>query len=159
MRLLVISVGKVREKYLNAGIKDFLTRLRPYAGIEYVEGLEQRIQPHPSPAEIASVLEKEGQRVLSYIKEGDYVVALDSRGESMTSEELAHKIGELMNQGTSRVAFVVGGSHGLAQDILKRAQTILSFSKLTFPHQLAVLMLLEQIYRSFKIIRGEPYHK
>ncbi|NLW63102.1 MAG: 23S rRNA (pseudouridine(1915)-N(3))-methyltransferase RlmH [Syntrophomonadaceae bacterium] len=159
MRLLVISVGKVRESYLNAGIKDFLTRLRPYVSVEYIEGLEQKTQPRSSPAQITSALEKEGQRILSCIREGDYVVALDSRGESMTSEVLAHRIGELMNQGKSRVVFVVGGSHGLAPDILKRAQAVLSFSLLTFPHQLAVLMLLEQIYRSFKIIRGEPYHK
>ena len=101
MRLLVISVGKVRESYLNAGIKDFLTRLRPYVSVEYIEGLEQKTQPRSSPAQITSALEKEGQRILSCIREGDYVVALDSRGESMTSEVLAHRIGELMNQGKS----------------------------------------------------------
>ncbi len=159
MRLLVISVGKVREKYLRAGIKDFLTRLRPYISVEYIEGLEQKTQPRPTPEQIASVLEKEGQRVLSCIKEGDYVIALDSRGETMTSEDLARRIEQLMNRGTSRLVFVVGASHGLAPDVLKRARTTLSFSMMTFPHQLAVLMLLEQVYRSFKIIRGEPYHK
>lgn len=159
MRFLVISVGKVREPYLNAGVKDFLTRLRPYVNVEYTEGLEQKTLPNPSSAQIAAVVEKEGQRVLSYLKEGDYLVALDSRGQSMTSEALASTVEGLMNHGQSRVVFVIGGSHGLTPQLLKRADLTLSFSPLTFPHQLAVLMLLEQLYRSFKIIKGEPYHK
>lgn len=159
MRFLVISVGKVREPYLNAGVKDFLTRLRPYISVDYTEGLEQKTPPNPSSTQIADVLEKEGQRVSSFLKEGDYLIILDSRGQSMTSETLAGKIEDLMNHGQSRVVFVIGGSHGLAPQLLQRADLVLSFSPLTFPHQLAVLMLLEQIYRSFKIIRGEPYHK
>ena len=154
MRFLVISVGKVREPYLNNGVKDFLTRLRPYVSVEYIEGLEQKTPPNPSPAQIDAVLDKEGQKVLSLLKEGDYLVALDSRGQFMTSEALAGRIEDLMNHGYSRVVFLIGGSHGLNQQVLKRADLILSFSPLTFPHQLAVLMLLEQLYRSFKIIRG-----
>ncbi|MGE5543482.1 MAG: 23S rRNA (pseudouridine(1915)-N(3))-methyltransferase RlmH [Bacillota bacterium] len=159
MRFLVISVGKVREPYLNTGVKDFLTRLRPYVNVDYVEGLEQKTPPNPSPAQIADVLAREGQRVLSCLKEEDYLIVLDSRGQSMTSETLAGKIEDLMNHGQSRVVFVIGGSHGLAPQLIQRADLVLSFSPLTFPHQLAVLMLLEQLYRSFKIIRGEPYHK
>lgn len=159
MRFLVISVGKVREPYLNTGVKDFLTRLRPYVSVDYTEGLEQKTPPNPSPAQIDDVLAKEGQRVLSCLKEGDYLVILDSRGRSITSEALAGRIEDLMNHGQSRVVFVIGGSHGLTPQLLKRADLVLAFSPLTFPHQLAVLMLLEQLYRSFKIIRGEPYHK
>lgn len=159
MRFLVISVGKVREPYLNTGVKDFLTRLRPYVSVEYIEGLEQKTPPNPSPAQVDAVLSKEGQKVLSLLKEGDYLIALDSKGQSMTSEALAARVEDLINYGHSRLVFVVGGSHGLTLQLLKRADLVLSFSPLTFPHQLAVLMLLEQIYRSFKIIRNEPYHK
>lgn len=159
MRFLVVSVGKVRIPYLNAGVKDFLVRLQPYVGIDYIEGLEQKTPSNPSPAQVESVVGKEGKKIMSLLKKGDYLVALDSKGLSMTSEALAGRIAGLMNRGHPRVVFVVGGSYGLTPQLLKRADLTLSFSPLTFPHQLAVLMLLEQLYRSFRIIKGEPYHK
>ena len=159
MKFTVVSVGKVKEPYLAAGVKDFLTRLRPYVNVEFIEGMEQKTPPDPTAAQIADVVEKEGQRVLSILKEGDYLVCLDSRGNSMTSEALAALVQNLVNSGRSRAIFVVGGSHGLSPQLLRQADLTLSFSPLTFPHQLAVLMLLEQLYRSFKIIKCEPYHK
>lgn len=157
--MVIVSVGKIRERYLREGVNDFLTRLRPYASMDWIDSLEGKILPHPSALQINSILEKEGHKILSKLRDKDFLVALDARGKSMTSEDLALTIQDLLGQRLPRIVFVVGGSHGLSPEVLKRANLILSLSQLTFPHQMAVLILLEQLYRSFKIIKGEPYHK
>lgn len=157
--MVIVSVGKIRERYLREGVNDFLTRLRPYASMDWIDSLEEKILPHPSALQINSILEKEGHKILSKLRDKDFLVALDARGKSMTSEDLALTIQDLLGQRLPRIVFVVGGSHGLSPEVLKRANLILSLSQLTFPHQMAVLILLEQLYRSFKIIKGEPYHK
>lgn len=159
MRLVIISVGKIKEGYLKEGVRDFVTRLRPYVNVELIEGLEEKTPPDPSPAQIAAVVEKEGERILERVRDQDFLVALDARGRMMDSETLAETMQNCMNKGISRVVFAVGGSHGLSPAVLQRADLTLSLSRMTFLHQMAVLILLEQIYRGFKIIRGEPYHK
>ncbi|MGE5405291.1 MAG: 23S rRNA (pseudouridine(1915)-N(3))-methyltransferase RlmH [Candidatus Saccharibacteria bacterium] len=159
MRFVILSVGKVKDGYLKSGVNDFMTRLRPYMNIDYVEGMEEKTPPNPSDAQIAAVVDKEGKRILAHLKEGDFLAALDSRGKQFTSEEMASKIQDWMNQGTSRVVFAIGGSHGLSSEVLKRADMTLSLSKMTFLHQMTVMILLEQLYRGMKIIKGEPYHK
>jgi 23S rRNA (pseudouridine1915-N3)-methyltransferase len=159
MKFTVISVGKIKGSYLKEGIEQYFTRLRPYAGIEMMEGLEEKTPPNPSPAQINTVLVREGSRVMALVREEDYLVALDSRGKAPDSVGLAGMVQDWMNQGCSNIVFAVGGSHGLAAEVLQRADLKLSLSNLTFLHQMTVLILLEQLYRSFKIIRGEPYHK
>ncbi|MGE5423032.1 MAG: 23S rRNA (pseudouridine(1915)-N(3))-methyltransferase RlmH [Ignavibacteriales bacterium] len=159
MKFVVISVGKIKESYLKAGIKDFMDRLRPYTSIELVEGLEEKTPPNPTEAQINTVLDKEGRKILAQVREGDYFIALDSRGRSMTSETFAETIETLLPQGYSRIIFAIGGSHGFSPEVISRANLKLSLSQLTFPHQMAVLIFLEQLYRSFKIMKGEPYHK
>lgn len=159
MRFIIISVGKVRESYLRAGMEDFLKRLRPYASIEYIEGLEEKTPPRPTAGQVRAVMERESQRVLSQVKEGDCFIALDSRGDELTSEGMASLVETLGNARCSRIVVAIGGSHGFTAELLNRADYTLSLSRLTFPHQMTVLIFLEQLYRSFKILKGEPYHK
>ncbi|MGE5415422.1 MAG: 23S rRNA (pseudouridine(1915)-N(3))-methyltransferase RlmH [Acidobacteriota bacterium] len=159
MRFVILSVGKVKDGYLKSGVNDFMTRLRPYMNVDYIEGMEEKTPPNPSDAQITAVVDKEGKRILAQLKDGDFLVALDSHGKQLTSEELADKIQDWMNQGTSRVVFAIGGSHGLSPEVLKHAYIKLSLSKMTFLHQMTAMILLEQLYRGMKIIKGEPYHK
>ncbi|NLB18700.1 MAG: 23S rRNA (pseudouridine(1915)-N(3))-methyltransferase RlmH [Syntrophomonadaceae bacterium] len=159
MKIKVISIGKIREPYIKEGIKEYLTRLRSYTSLEFTEGLEEKTLPNPSEAQIAVVLSREGNRVLNLIRESEYLVALDYRGKAPDSVAMAGMVTDWMNQGISNVVFVIGASHGLSPEVLQRANLRLSLSNLTFLHQMTALILLEQLYRSFKIIRGEPYHK
>lgn len=159
MKYRIISVGKIRETFYLAGINEYLKRLGPYTNMELVDGLEEKTNPKAGEKEIEKVLQKEGERILSLINPDELLVALDSRGQQMSSEEFARQIEVWNTSSNPRVNLVVGGSHGLSDSVKQRANLTISFSKMTFLHQMAVLILTEQIYRGFKILRGEPYHK
>lgn len=159
MNIRVIAVGKVKDNYINSGIDEFLKRLRPYAGIRIEEVTDEKAPEGLSPKEEEIIRAREGEKILRLIKDGQVVVVLAIEGKAYSSAELAAAIAAWGLQGKSDLAFVIGGSLGLHKSILERADALLSFGKMTFPHQLMRLILLEQIYRVFKINRGEPYHK
>lgn len=159
MRIKVIGVGKIKEKYLKEGIGEYLKRLGAYSKIEIVEVDDEKNNENASLAEAEIVRAKEKERILKYLKPDTYLIALDVKGKSLSSEDLSQHLDNLALQGKSDISILIGGSLGLHQSLLEAAQLRLSFSKMTFPHQLMRLILLEQIYRAFKISRGEPYHK
>lgn len=159
MKYRIISVGKIREKFYSDGIKEYLKRLRAYGNIELIHGLEEKVPPRAGEKEIERVLQREGERILTLLGDDEIVVALDVHGLMPTSEELSQYMGEWNQSGKIRVNLIIGSSHGLAEMIKKRANYIISVSRLTFPHQMAGLVLSEQIYRGFRILKGEPYHK
>lgn len=159
MKYRILSVGKIRESFFSSGVEEYLKRLRPYAGIEVADGLEEKISPHASPKEIEKLLEKEGQRILNLIGENEIMIVLDVKGRCLSSEELAGQMQKWNESGKFRVNFIIGGANGLSERVKQCADEKLSFSRLTFPHQMAVLILAEQLYRGFKIIKGEPYHR
>jgi len=159
MNIKIISVGKLKEKYLKQGIDEYLKRLSGYAKVEIVEVTDEKAPENMSEAEMIDVKRKEGERILSHISADTFVITLEIQGKLLTSEQLAAKLDELATYGKSKVAFVIGGSLGLSDEVMKRSDFALSFSKMTFPHQLMRLILLEQIYRAFRINRNEPYHK
>lgn len=159
MHITVISVGKLKEKYLQLGMEEFRKRLTPYCKLQFIEVADEQAPEHLSEKEIELVKEREGERILQKLKVDQYVIALAIDGLKWSSEELARELERLGTFGKSNIAFVIGGSNGLGENVLHRANQQLSFSKMTFPHQLMKLILLEQVYRAFKITRGEPYHK
>ncbi|UOQ44829.1 23S rRNA (pseudouridine(1915)-N(3))-methyltransferase RlmH [Halobacillus salinarum] len=159
MKLTIVTVGKLKEKYLKQGIEEYVKRLGPYAKVEIVEVPDEKAPENLSEADMEDVKRKEGERILAKISPDSYVITLEINGQQLTSEKLAKKMDELATYGKSKVAFVIGGSLGLSDKVLDRSDFGLSFSKMTFPHQLMRLMLVEQVYRAFKINRGEPYHK
>lgn len=159
MNIKIISVGKLKEKYLVQGINEYVKRLGAYAKIELVEVPDEKAPENLSPAEMLQIKEKEAERILAKIKEQEYVFALAIDGKNPSSEELAKQIDQLGIQGKSQLVFVIGGSLGLSESVLKRSNTKISFGKMTYPHQLMRLILVEQIYRAYRINRGEPYHK
>lgn len=159
MNITIVAVGKIKEKYLKQGIDEYLKRLRTYAKVNIVEVPDEKAPETMSPAEEQQVKRKEGERILAHISQDAYVITLEIDGKMLTSEELAAKMDELATYGKSKVAFVIGGSLGLSEEVVKRSNYALSFSKMTFPHQLMRMVLLEQVYRGFRIMRGEPYHK
>ncbi|MDN4494122.1 23S rRNA (pseudouridine(1915)-N(3))-methyltransferase RlmH [Ureibacillus aquaedulcis] len=159
MNITIISVGKLKEKYLKMGIDEYVKRLGGYAKVELVEVPDEKAPEQLSDAEMEIVKRKEGERILAKINDGMHVIALAIDGKMKSSEDMAKELESLMTYGTSKVAFVIGGSLGLHDDVLRRADEKLSFGKMTLPHQLMKLVLVEQIYRSFRIIKGEPYHK
>jgi|SRR5699024_4543622 len=159
MHIQIIGVGKVREKYLKLGIAEFEKRLQPYCKLSIIELADEQAPENLSEKELNLVKNKEGERILSRVKETDYVIALDIQGKQHSSESLSVMIEQLSYQGKNKIVFLIGGSNGLSDTVLKRANDKLSFSKMTFPHQLMKLILLEQVYRGFKIMKGEPYHK
>ncbi|HEY4565998.1 23S rRNA (pseudouridine(1915)-N(3))-methyltransferase RlmH [Planococcaceae bacterium Storch 2/2-2] len=159
MNITIASVGKVKEKYLKLGIAEFEKRLRPYAKVSIVEVADEKAPEQLSPVEMERVKEKEAERLLAKIGATEHVIALDLGGQMMTSEQLAERLDSLATYGKSKVTFVIGGSLGLHERMLQRADESLSFSKMTFPHQLMKLILLEQVYRAFRINHNEPYHK
>ena len=159
MRFQIITVGKLKEKYLKEGIAEYLKRLQRYATVELVEVADEQTPDGASEAEELQIKAKEAQRIQKYIKDETYLIALAIEGHMFTSEQLAAKIEQLGLAGKSHITLVIGGSLGLDAGILKQADLLLSFSKLTFPHQLMRLILVEQLYRSYRIIKGEPYHK
>ncbi|MCM3387591.1 23S rRNA (pseudouridine(1915)-N(3))-methyltransferase RlmH [Ureibacillus chungkukjangi] len=159
MNITIISVGKLKEKYLKMGIDEYVKRLGGYAKVELVEVPDEKAPEQLSEAEMEIVKRKEGERILAKVNDGMHVIALEIDGKMKSSEDMAKDLESLMTYGTSKVAFIIGGSLGLHEDVLKRADEKLSFGKMTLPHQLMKLVLVEQIYRSFRIIKGEPYHK
>jgi 23S rRNA (pseudouridine1915-N3)-methyltransferase len=159
VNILIITVGKLKEKYIKQGMEEFLKRMSGYAKIEMIEVADEKAPEELSLAEMEQVKQKEGERILSKISGDTHVIALAINGKMKSSEELADELDKLATYGKSKIAFVIGGSLGLSDDVLKRSNEKLSFSKMTFPHQLMRLILVEQIYRAFRINRGEPYHK
>ncbi len=159
MNISVISVGKIKEKYLRDGIDEYKKRLSRYCNIELIEVMDEKAPENLSEKEEDQIKIKEGQAILKHIKEGTYVIALAINGKLLSSEELSDMLSNLGLTGKSSIAFVIGGSLGLSKEVLDRADYKLSFSKMTFPHQLMRMILLEQVYRGFKIMKGEPYHK
>lgn len=159
MNITLITVGKIKEKFLKEAIDEYTKRLNRYCKINIIEVPDEKTPDNASEKEELSIKEKEGELILKNIKENMFVIALDLKGENLSSEQFAKYIDELGVKGESHLAFVIGGSLGIAPRVLKRANYKLCFSKMTFPHQLFRVMLLEQIYRGFRIIKGEPYHK
>ena len=159
MKITLITVGKIKEKYLKDAIAEYSKRLSRYCKLEIVEVADEKTPDNASATVEDAIRDKEGERILKYIKEDAYVITLEIAGKMLTSEEMAEKIDKLGVQGTSHIIFIIGGSIGLGREILKRSDYALSFSKMTFPHQLMRVILLEQIYRSYRIMNHEPYHK
>jgi 23S rRNA (pseudouridine1915-N3)-methyltransferase len=159
MLIQIAAVGKLKEKYLALGIAEYAKRLGPYVKLLLTEVPDERAPETMSAAEEAAVREREGERLLAQIKPEAHVIALALDGELWSSEDLAGQLDKLATYGRSHVAFVIGGSTGLAPAVLRRAQQKLSFGRMTLPHQLMRLVLVEQVYRAVKINRGEPYHK
>ncbi|MBP1311901.1 23S rRNA (pseudouridine(1915)-N(3))-methyltransferase RlmH [Paenibacillus sp. 1182] len=159
MFIQLIGVGKLKEKYLVMGIQEYAKRLGPYIKFQMIEVADEKAPDTLSEAEVRQVKEREGERILAHVKNEAHVIVLAIDGKLWSSEELAEELDKLGTYGTSHVVFVIGGSHGLSDEIIRRAQQKLSFGRMTLPHQLMRLVLVEQIYRAVKINRGEPYHK
>ena len=159
MNIKLVVVGKIKEKYMREAIKEYSKRLQRYCRLDIVELEDEKTGENLSDKELRLIKDREGRRILSKIEDSAYVMALEIRGKELSSEALAQKIEDLQLEGESRLVLVIGGSLGLSEEVLERADYRLSFSKMTFPHQLMRVILLEQIYRSFRIIRHEPYHK
>ena len=159
MKIRVIAVGKIKEKYIREGINEYLKRLSRYCSVEIIEVEDEKTQENLTNREIDIIKDKEGKRILSKISPNSHIISLVIEGKQMSSEELANKIEDLMIEGVNNLTFIIGGSLGLSREVIEKSNLKLSFSKMTFPHQLMRIVLLEQIYRSFRIIRGEPYHK
>lgn len=159
MNINIITVGKLKEKYLKLGIDEFKKRLSKYCKLEIIELDDEKAPENLSDKEMEMIKDKEGKKILGKVKGNSYVIALAIDGKNLSSEELASTIESLGVRGNSHISFVIGGSLGLSDEVLERADYKLSFSKMTFPHQLMRLILLEQVYRAFRINKGEPYHK
>lgn len=159
MEIKIIVVGKLKEKYLKDGIAEYLKRLKSYANLKIIEIKDEAASQTLSDAEIEQIKVVEGKRIIEKLPDRARVIALDLKGKQLTSEDFAEEINETMTYGTSQIAYIIGGSHGLSQEVLQKTDLKISFGKMTYPHQLMRLILVEQIYRAFKIIRNEPYHK
>jgi len=159
MNIQILAIGKVKEKYISDGLQEYLKRIRPYACVEVREVPDDKAPEGLSARETEQVKAREGERILRLLKPGQVVIALDSRGRMVSSEQLAEEISGWGLAGKSDLAFIIGGSLGLHSEVINRADLVLSFGNMTFPHQMMRLILMEQIYRAFKINRGEPYHK
>ena len=159
MKITIVTVGKVKEKFYRDAIAEYAKRQGRYCTLEILEVADEKTPDGAAPALEQQIIEKEGARILSCIREDAYVIALAIQGKQRSSEQLAAHMNELTVHGKSNICFVIGGSLGLSSQVLKRADEQLSFSPMTFPHQLMRVILLEQVYRAFRIIKGEPYHK
>ncbi|MDR7074053.1 23S rRNA (pseudouridine(1915)-N(3))-methyltransferase RlmH [Fictibacillus barbaricus] len=159
MNISIVSVGKLKEKYLKQGIDEYLKRLGPYAKVDVIEVPDEKAPETLSDSEMNMVKDAEGERILAKIGQDVHVIAMAIEGKAISSEDLADNLDKLATYGKSKVAFVIGGSLGLSEAVMKRANEKISFGKITYPHQLMKLVLVEQIYRAFRINRGEPYHK
>ena len=159
MKIKIYAIGKIKEKYLKEGVDEYLQRIKPYSQIEIVELNDESIVDNPNPSEIKKAIDIEGQRVLKQIKNGEYLIGLDLNRKEFTSEEFAEFINKKFVVGGSNISFVIGGSYGLSDELKNRCNDFVSLSKMTFLHQMTRLILLEQIYRAFKINRNETYHK
>jgi len=159
MHIQIAAVGKLKEEYLVKGMAEYSKRLGPYVRLQVIEVPDEKAPETMSEAEEHKVKEREGERLLAAIKPDAYVIALAIDGKMLSSEQIAAQLETLGTYGRSQIAFVIGGSNGLSDEVLRRADLKLSFGKITYPHQLMRLILVEQIYRAFKIMRGEPYHR
>lgn len=159
MKITILAVGKIKEKYLREAIAEYSKRLGRYCKLEMIETADEKAPEQASGITEEGIRKKEGERLLKYIKEDAFVITLEIGGNMLSSEKLADRIEKLGVSGVSHITFIIGGSIGLGSEVLKRSDFALSFSPMTFPHQLMRVILLEQIYRSYRIIQGEPYHK
>lgn len=159
MKITVITVGKIKEKYLKDAIAEYTKRLSKYCKLEIVEVADEKTPDNASEVAEEGIRQKEGERILKYVKDDAYIITLEIGGKMLDSVEFANKIEQLGIQGKSHICFIIGGSIGLGKEVLKRSDYGLSFSKMTFPHQLMRVILLEQVYRAYRIISSEPYHK
>ena len=159
MEIRILSVGKIKEKYLTAGIQEYAKRLSRYCKLNFIQVPDEKTPDKASDSLNNQIKNTEGERLLKNIREQDYVIALALDGKMLDSVELSKKLGQLGVEGKSSIVFVIGGSLGLSDQVLNRADFKLSFSRMTFPHQLMRVILLEQIYRSYRIMSNEPYHK
>ncbi len=158
-QITILCVGKIKEDYLRDAVDEYSKRLTRYCKLSITEVSDEKTPDNASPTEEEQIKAKEAARLLKNLPEDAFVVTLEIEGKQLTSPELAEKLSSLAVTGSSHIVFVIGGSLGLGADILKKSDMRLSFSKMTFPHQLMRVILLEQIYRSFRIISGAPYHK
>ncbi|MFW6271257.1 MAG: 23S rRNA (pseudouridine(1915)-N(3))-methyltransferase RlmH [Bacillota bacterium] len=159
MEINIIAVGKIRENYIQSGIEDFNQRLQRFCDINMIEIKSEKIRQNLTGAQIEEVKKKEGKNILEAIPEDNYIITLSVQGKPMTSEGLAKSLKNLRTKGKQKISFVVGGSLGLSDEVMDMSDYTLSLSHMTFTHQMIRLILLEQIFRAFKIINGEPYHK
>ncbi|MCM1387759.1 MAG: 23S rRNA (pseudouridine(1915)-N(3))-methyltransferase RlmH [Bacillus sp. (in: Bacteria)] len=159
MNITIITVGKIKEKFYREAIEEYSKRLSRYCKLAIIEAEDEKTPDNASPAEEEQIKEKEAQRILKHIKDDAYVITLEIAGKMYDSVEFARNLANLGIQGKSHIQFIIGGSLGLHEKVCRRADMSLSFSRMTFPHQLMRVILLEQIYRGFRIIGGEPYHK
>ena len=159
MKVTIITVGKIKEKYLKDAIAEYSKRLSKYCKLEIIEVSDEKPPDNASEVVENAIRSKEAERILRHVKDDAYVITLEIAGKLLSSEELADKIDKIGIQGTSHIIFIIGGSIGLGEEVLKKSNFALSFSKMTFPHHLMRVIWLEQIYRSYRIISGEPYHK
>ena len=159
MKIKVITVGKLKEKYLKDGIAEYSKRISRFAKLEMIELADEKTPDRASESENQKILEIEGQKILSKVGDRDFVIVLAIEGKTLSSEEFSKRLEEASIKGFSTLTFIIGGSLGLAQDVKNRANLSVSFGRLTLPHQLMRLVLVEQIYRAFTIQQGSPYHK
>ncbi len=159
MKVTLICVGKLKEKYLAQGVEEYTKRLSRYCNLEIIELVDEKTPDNASIVMEDLIKKKEGERILKALKEDSFCIALAIEGVMLSSTELAEKIDSLGISGTSHISFIIGGSLGLSEEVIKRADYKLSFSKMTFPHQLMRMILLEQVYRAYRIIHNQPYHK
>jgi 23S rRNA (pseudouridine1915-N3)-methyltransferase len=159
MNVNIICIGKLKEKYWQAAVAEYSKRIGGYARVNIIELKEAKLPKNASPADELQVMEKEGESILAKIADGDYVIAMEVEGKMLDSVELSRHLMRTFDGGHSTVDFIIGGSLGLSEAVKRRADFGLSFSRMTFPHQMARVLLLEQIYRSFKIANNETYHK
>ncbi len=159
MQIQIIAVGKLKENYLKDGVNDYLKRLKSYTHLTITEVNDEKEPANDNPSEIRLIKAKEGERIAKQLKKDTYLIALAIEGKTFSSEQLADHLAQLALNGKSHLTFVIGGSFGLDESITQRADLLLSFSKMTFPHQLMRLILTEQIYRSYRIINHHSYHK
>ncbi len=155
----IVAVGKIKEKFYDDAAAEYIKRLSAYTPLKTIRVDDEKCPERLSEKEAIQVKDKEGERILKNIKDNEFVIALEIKGKSRSSEEFAEKIESLTTYGHPDITFVIGGSIGLSDKVLQRADYSLSFSKMTFPHQLMYVILLEQIYRAFRIMKDEPYHK
>ena len=158
MKIRIVAVGKLKEKYLREGVAEYEKRLAPFASVELRETREEYMAENPSEAQRQETLAKEGERLLRLVPEKSFLIVLDVKGKLLSSEVLAKELASLALQGQSDLTFLIGGAFGLSQAVRERAELRISFSPMTFTHQMVRLLLYEQIYRAFKINRGEKYH-
>ena len=159
MKIKLIVVGKIKDSFLEAGTNEYIKRIKPYCNIEILEVKDERMSDRPNEAEISKAKNEEGERILKQIKPSDFVINLDLNKKEFDSESFAMYLDKTFEKANSQITFVIGGSYGLSDDVKNRGNDAISLSKLTFLHTMTRLILLEQIYRSFKINNNETYHK